>query len=133
MSDELKKISVVSLFVEDVQATKTFYQDVFGVSVAYEDDAAAGLQFENVMINLVKVEEAAGLVAPAPVASREAGSRFQVSIWVADVDAVCLELKRRGVDLVTEPTDQPWGMRTATFVDPAGNSWEVAAGIGGEG
>lgn len=126
MSDSLKKISAISLFVEDVQKSKTFYQDVFGVPVVYQDEVSAVVQFENVLINLLQVSEASALVAPGAVAGSDSGSRFQISIWIDDVDAVCADLESRGVELLTRPTNQKWGMRTATFTDPAGHSWEVA-------
>jgi hypothetical protein len=31
-----------------------------------------------------------------------------------------------GVVLLNRPVDRPWGMRTASFTDPAGHIWEVA-------
>ncbi len=33
---------------------------------------------------------------------------------------------RHGVKLLNGPVDRPWGPRTATFADPAGNIWEIA-------
>jgi uncharacterized glyoxalase superfamily protein PhnB len=35
-------------------------------------------------------------------------------------------LQNRGVELLNGPCDREWGMRSASFVDPAGHSWEVA-------
>ena len=131
MSEPLGKISAMSLFVEDLQETKAFYQDVFDVQVVYEDEVSAAVRFENVIVNLLQVSQAAGLVAPGAVAPPEAGSRFQLSIWVDDVDAVCAGLEQRGVTLLTGPVDKEWGMRVATFVDPAGHSWEVAQALDG--
>lgn len=130
MSDPLQTIAAISLFVEDLPAAKAFYTEVFGVGVMYEDDASAGVKLENVIINLVKAEQAGELVEPNPVPGPESGSRFQLSIWVDDVDAVCATLAERGAKVLTGPVDRPWGMRTATFNDPAGNSWEVAQGLG---
>lgn len=126
MSDSLSKISAISLFVEDVHEAKSFYQDVFGVPVVYQDEVSAVVQFENMILNLLQVSEASALVTPGTVADRDAGARSQFSIWIDDVNAVCADLERRGVALLTRPTDREWGMRTATFIDPAGNSWEVA-------
>ena len=120
-----KHISAMSLFVEDLQVARTFYQEVFGVSVLFEDESSVALRFENVIVNLLRVENAQEIVEPGAVATRDSGSRFQISIWVEDVDAVCMELQKRGVKLLTGPRDRPWGMRTANFVDPAGHSWEV--------
>ena len=33
----------------------------------------------------------------------------------------------RGVELLNGPMDRPWGVRTATFRDPAGHVWEIGA------
>ena len=122
----LGSISAISLFVEDVPQAKAFYQDVFGVPVVHEDEVSAVLKFDNVLINLLHSVEGAGLVEPAGVADRDAGARFQISIWVDDVDAACAHLRERGVTLLVGPVDRPWGMRVATFTDPAGHSWEIA-------
>jgi hypothetical protein len=63
---------------------------VFGVEVLFEDEASVALGFEN--INLLGVHNAREIVDPGAEAIRDSGSRFQLSIWVPDVDAVCLEL-----------------------------------------
>ena len=119
-------ISAITLFVEDLAATKGFYQDVFGLPVHYEDDDSAVFDFGNTLINLLKIKEAPGLIGPALVAGPEAGSRMQFTIDVDDVDATCAELAKRGVKLINGPMDRPWGIRTACFADPAGHIWEVA-------
>ena len=122
----LGKVSAISLFVEDLQAAKSFYRDVFGVDVVFEDETSVCVRFGRLFVNLLLVSAAQEQVEPGVVAGRDAGSRFQLSIWVDDVDAVCALLETRGVELLTGPTDREWGMRTATFVDPAGHSWEIA-------
>jgi len=38
-------------------------------------------------------------------------------------------LQAKGVAFVKPPTSQPWGLRTAHFVDPEGNLWEIAHNI----
>jgi catechol 2,3-dioxygenase-like lactoylglutathione lyase family enzyme len=119
-------ISAITLFVEDLALTKQFYQEVFDLPVHYEDEASTVFNFGNTLINLLKVEEAPGLIAPAAVASPGAGSRLQFTIDVDDVDAMCAELARRRVELLNGPMDRPWGIRTATFRDPAGHIWEIA-------
>jgi catechol 2,3-dioxygenase-like lactoylglutathione lyase family enzyme len=121
-----KGISAITLFVEDLAATKRFYQEVFGLPVHYEDDASAVFNFGNTLINLLKATEARELIEPAAVAAPEAGSRLQFTIEVDDVDAMCEELRRRGVELLNGPIDRPWGIRTASFRDPGGHIWEIA-------
>ncbi|MFN8511970.1 MAG: VOC family protein [Chloroflexia bacterium] len=119
-------IFAVTLFTEDLAATRQFYQDVFGLPVAFEDDNSAVFNFGNTLINLLKTTEAPELIAPAPVAPPEAGSRAQFTIQVDDVDALCAELTARGVALLNGPLDRPWGIRTACFRDPGGHIWEIA-------
>ena len=121
-----KGISAITLFVEDLAATKQFYQEVFGLAVHYEDDASAVFNFGNTLINLLAVTEAHGLIEPAAVADPAAGSRVQFTIDVDDVDAMCAELAKRGVQLLNGPMDRPWGIRTASFRDPGGHIWEIA-------
>lgn len=128
----LGTVSAISLFVEDPVEAKAFYRDVFGVDVVFEDDTSVCVKFGELFVNLLADSAAHELVAPGVVAGRNAGSRFQLSIWVDDVDAVCAFLDRRGVELLTGPTDRHWGVRTATFVDPAGHSWEVAQSLSRE-
>lgn len=121
-----KGIGAITLFVEDLEAAKRFYREVFGLPVKFEDDDSAVFDFGNTIINLLKVTAAPELIAPAAVASREAGSRLQLTIQVDDVDATCAELATRGVELLNGPLDRPWGVRTASFRDPGGHIWELA-------
>ena len=110
-------------------ASKAFYEKAFEATAVYEDENAVAFGFENMVVNLLRVSEAPGLIGPATVASREAGSRFQLTIWVEDTDAACAALVGRGVELLNGPIDRAWGMRTASFADPDGHIWEVAATI----
>jgi catechol 2,3-dioxygenase-like lactoylglutathione lyase family enzyme len=119
-------IGAITLFVEDLQASKKFYGEVFGLPVMYEDDNSAVFEFENTLINLLKTTAAVELIEPAVVASRDAGARAQLTLAVDDVDAMCAELADRGVELLNGPMDRPWGIRTASFRDPGGHIWEIA-------
>lgn len=120
------RIGAITLFVEDVPAAKEFYRTAFGLPVHYEDADSAVFRFGDTLVNLLKATEVAELIEPEPVAPPNAGSRFQLTINVADVDATCAELERRGVQLLNGPIDRPWGVRTAAFRDPAGHVWEIA-------
>ena len=120
------EIWAITLFVEDLGKAKQFYQEVFGLPVVFEDDNSAVFKFGETLINLLAIAEAPELIAPAPVAPREAGARQQFTLRVDDVDAVCAELQQRGVTLLNGPIDRPWGPRTAAFQDPGGHIWEIA-------
>jgi len=121
-----KGIFAITLFTEDLEQTKEFYQKVFGLPVDYEDSNSAVFKFGDTLVNLLRITEANTLIEPAKVANRESGSRFVFTIGVDDVDAMCAELVSRGVELLNGPMDRPWGIRTASFMDPAGYIWEIA-------
>lgn len=120
-------IDAITLFVEDLSAAREFYGRAFGLPVHFEDESSAVFRFGPTLVNLLKVENAGELVAPARVGGADAGARFQFTVGVEDVDAMCEALRARGVELLNGPMDRPWGVRTATFRDPAGYIWEIAA------
>jgi catechol 2,3-dioxygenase-like lactoylglutathione lyase family enzyme len=122
----LESVGAITLFVDDPQRSKVFYQDVFDLSPIYEDEDAAAFGFENLIVNLLKVPAARDLIDPGVVAGAEAGSRLQLTVWVDDADGVCADLAKRGVKLLNGPVDREWGMRTACFTDPDGHIWEIA-------
>jgi catechol 2,3-dioxygenase-like lactoylglutathione lyase family enzyme len=119
-------IGAITMFTEDLERSKAFYQEVFGLPVLFEDPNSAVFEFGSTVINLLEVPAARELIEPGTVADRDAGSRYQLTIGVDDADAVCAELARRGVTLLNGPLDRPWGLRTASFTDPGGHIWEIA-------
>jgi catechol 2,3-dioxygenase-like lactoylglutathione lyase family enzyme len=121
-----KRIGAITLFAEDLSVAKEFYREVFRVPLVFEDDTSAAFDFGNTIINLLATDAAPELIEPAAVAPPGGGSRAQLTIAVDDVDAVCGELARRGVPLLNGPLDRPWGVRTASFIDPGGHIWEIA-------
>jgi catechol 2,3-dioxygenase-like lactoylglutathione lyase family enzyme len=119
-------ITAITLFVEDLGTTRRFYEEVFQLPVHYEDPSSVVFRFGGTLVNLLAVTEAPELVAPAAVGGSEAGIRFQLTLEVDDVDATCARLAERGLRLLNGPIDRPWGIRTASFRDPAGHVWEIA-------
>ena len=119
-------IAAITLFFEDLGAARTFYAEVFGLPAVFEDENSTVFRFGDTLVNLLRASEAPELVAPAPVAPPGSGVRFQFTLGVEDVDAMCEELTRRGVTILNCPVDRPWGVRTASFRDPGGHVLEIA-------
>ncbi len=126
MIEALHAIEVITIFAEDLPATKAFYGEVFGLPLVFEDAVSAVFKFENLLLNVLLSSQAPTLVEPEPVGTAGAGLRVMPTIRVTDADETCGELARHGVALLNGPVDRPWGRRTATFRDPAGNVWEIA-------
>ncbi|WP_426239022.1 VOC family protein [Pararhizobium sp. DWP1-1-3] len=123
---KLDAIEVITLFVDDIDEARSFYQTAFAAEIVYQDAVSAVLKFAGTMVNLLKSTEAPELVAPSIVAKSSSGSRVLLTIKVDDTDGACAELQRRGVTLLNGPVDRPWGRRTAAFADPSGHVWEIA-------
>jgi catechol 2,3-dioxygenase-like lactoylglutathione lyase family enzyme len=119
-------ITAVTLFVDDLARAKQFYGRVFDLPVHFEDDSSAVFRFGTTLINLLDVRDAAELLAPAAVGRGKDAVRFQFTLGVDDVDAMCERLRGLGVELLNGPVDRPWGIRTAGFRDPDGYVWELA-------
>ena len=127
MATSLKSVGAITLFVEDPRRSQSFYEEVFDVPVIWEDEDSAAFKFENTIVNLLRIPAARDLIEPGSVANREGGSRFQLTVWVDDADAVSMELATHGVKLLNGPMNREWGVRTASFTDPDGHIWQVAA------
>jgi catechol 2,3-dioxygenase-like lactoylglutathione lyase family enzyme len=127
MTDWPGNISVITAFADDLDAAKTFYHDVFGLTTIYQDDASAVYKFGNMMINLLTASQAPELIEPTVPGGADAGPRHLLTLDVDDVDAKAAELQQKGVTLLNGPQDRPWGIRTVAFADPTGTVWELSA------
>ena len=107
MSESLKSVGAITMFVEDRKRSKAFYEEVFDVQALNEDDVSIAFKFENLIVNLLEVGVAPELIDPAPVATRETGSRFQLTVWVEDTDAVCQHSRQRASSSSTAPSTAP--------------------------
>lgn len=122
-------LGALTLFVDDLDAVRVFYRDVLDLALVYQDDVSAVFDLGGTLLNLLAVSAAPELVAPAQAAPVGATAQMVLSLFVEDVDAVCADLRERGVTPLNGPLDRPWGKRTAAFTDPSGVVWEIAHDI----
>jgi len=101
----IKRINHLTFPVSDLKKAVAFYEKILGLKKTGEwgnyvifDVGGTDLAFET------KGEQ-------------------QIYMLVDDVDKEYQDLKKKGVRFITEPKDQPWGGRTATFTDPDGNKF----------
>jgi len=118
-------VRAITLVADDLAAAREFYLDVFELPVHFEDASSAVFRFGDAVVNLLDVAAAPELVEPASVGPADA-TRSVLTLDVDDVDARCAVLRERGVALLNGPVDRPWGPRTASFRDPAGQVWELS-------
>jgi predicted enzyme related to lactoylglutathione lyase len=118
-------VAAITVFVEDLGACREFYGAVFGVDPIFSDDHSTAYRMGGTVLNLLQIAAADELVAPA-TPGVPGGPRSVFTIEVDDVDDTAALLAQRGATLLNGPMDRPWGIRTASFVDPAGQVWELA-------
>jgi lactoylglutathione lyase len=124
MADWEKQINAMTLVVVDLERSKTFYREVFGLPPLDETEDLAVFGFKNMYVALR--EDPAHEPPGRDVLALAQKGLGQFSVWVEEVDAVCAELDEHGVTLISGPADRDWGMRTVTFADPDGYIWQIA-------
>lgn len=125
MTEWEKQIGAINLIVGDLERSTAFYREVFGLAPQHEDEDTAMFRFKDTYLFLQRGAEHED--APAGEVLDLAGKGVgQFVVIVGDVDAVRVELDELGVAVISGPTDRDWGMRTMTFADPAGHTWEIA-------
>jgi lactoylglutathione lyase len=101
----------------DLGAALGFYRDLLGATVTYEFPGPDG---EPGYVGLELGDAHLG-IGRDPDAPAEPTDRFSLWVYAEDCDAAVDRLRAAGVEIVEEPTDQPWGERVARVLDPDGN------------
>ena len=53
-------------------------------------------------------------------------TNFVIAVEVKSVKKAVDDLRKKDVEIVTEPKTTPWGQKVAYFRDPEGNIWELS-------
>ncbi len=126
MSLSLDSLNFITLFTEDLEKSKRFYEDVFGLTLTWSNEDSAVYKLGEVYLNVLMIEQADELINPTVVAGANTGSRLQFTITVDNVDDKFRQLADLGITPVNGPMDRPWGIRSMLISDPAGHLWELA-------
>jgi catechol 2,3-dioxygenase-like lactoylglutathione lyase family enzyme len=130
MTQSLKSVNLITLFVEDPLRSKEFYERIFDVVGIDEGHGTVIFQLDNVLLRLLKRDEAESeMLGQVSVGDPRSGTTVQLAFGVEDAEAFCRELSERGVSIVYGPVDRPWGRRNAAFVDLDGHVWQFGSDI----
>jgi catechol 2,3-dioxygenase-like lactoylglutathione lyase family enzyme len=114
----LRKI-MPSMTVDDLEASIAWYTDVLGCALGERHEhegrlVAASLEAGATTFLLGQDDWAQGR-------DRKKGVGFRLYCLTGqDIDQVAADIRARGGTLVSEPTDQPWGVRDFAVEDPDG-------------
>jgi uncharacterized glyoxalase superfamily protein PhnB len=116
----------------DADAALTFYRDILGFEVR-NDVAYGGMRW--ITVGPAGAPGTPSIVLFPPAASpgvtedeqrtvaemMAKGTYAAIVLATADVDASFDKIQAKGVEVVQEPTDQPYGVRDCAVRDPSGN------------
>ena len=115
------------LCVDGADAAIRFYQEAFGATEKFrlvEPGGRVGhaeLDFSGTTLMLADEYPEIGVQGPA----RLGGSPVTIHLHVDDADAVVERAVQAGATVVTPPTDQFYGERSAVLKDPFGHRWNI--------
>jgi catechol 2,3-dioxygenase-like lactoylglutathione lyase family enzyme len=115
------RLTIVSVPVSDQQRAKAFYRDVLGFTVTRENPMGKDMTW----VQMMPPEGAAGITLVTWFEKLKPGDQQGLVLETDDLDKSHAELAARGLE-IGKIADAFWG-RFATFSDPDGNSWVLAA------
>lgn len=122
----IPQIYATVMFVQDLTKCTAFYRDTLGFQVLDSDDDSTSFRLGDQQYHLLALPAAADLLKAEVEASVSGGKpRGLFAVRVENIDATYEALLAKGVTFIIPPTDQTWGLRSAHFVDPEGNIWEI--------
>jgi catechol 2,3-dioxygenase-like lactoylglutathione lyase family enzyme len=123
----IRAIDYTVIFVRDMAAMRRFYEDVLGFEMTRE--LSAGWFEYQIGGNTLALARPGRTAADTPVPRGTAALQLAFRVAPAEVDQCADELVKKGVELLSPPTDHAFGHRTLFFRDPDGNLLEVYAEI----
>jgi len=105
------------IFSTNLEQTKRFYTEKLGFSVSIQQGDYLQVKMDEGGVELA-------FMPPTAIFEREVrafdGHGLAFSIRVDDVDATHERLRKRGLPVLSPPTDRPWGWRSFVCADPNG-------------
>ena len=114
------------IITEKLEATKQFYTEVLNFGVSFENDFYLLLHTPNksAEISFLKPNHPSQKPIFQPPFS---GQGVYLTIEVDEVDRYYELLKNKGIDIVIEIRDEPWGDRHFAIVDPNGIGIDIVS------
>jgi predicted enzyme related to lactoylglutathione lyase len=122
-----RAVEAITLFVDDLAASKAFYGEVLGCEHVFADEASEVFKIGPLHVNLLQIANADELLEPDHPAP--SGIRAVYTLGVDSVDDTAATIQARGGALLNGPMNRPWGIRTASIQDPNGHVWEFSGPI----
>ena len=116
----------VILVVDDLDRALAFYTETVGLALGHRAGSYAQLDTGVTRVGLYERAAMSDLLGRTLAPPAPARPGFELGGLVDDCDAAYADLLARGAVPAVEPTDRPWGQRTAYVRDPDGHLVELA-------
>ncbi len=121
----IERCDLIGLVVRDIPRAVRFYQEALGLHLRFVQGEAYALFQIGATKLALQLARPAGPDLPVAVdlvAPRsDSGVSVLVAFAVEDADQWCATLRERGVPILREPADYPWGDREFSIRDPDGH------------
>lgn len=124
-----ERVSLITIGARNLPELRRFYQRLGWRETDISSDNYCVFRTTGVLLSLFPLEE---LMKDAGIDSGQVIDGFKgitLAINVDEreqVDLLTDDIRNAGGKIVREANDAAWGGRTAYFLDPEGNAWEVA-------
>ena len=118
-------IEWIILTTDHCEASRKFYKDLLGLEIIRETPEEQFTQFklDNCYLAIYGRREMEKLIGSKYIG--RGGGAIYTFKEVKDIDTYYEQLKNSGVPFIKKPMTQPWGQRTAYFLDPDQHIWEI--------
>lgn len=103
----IEKVYHINFPVSDLKRAIVFYENVLGLKKTGEWPNYATFDVGGVQFGL------------------QPHGKLEIFLTVDNIDKAYKELREKGVRFLSEPKDEHWGARAATFVDLDGNKFTI--------
>lgn len=121
----MQQISLVTIGVSDMKASRRFYDEGFGWSPVFEMGEIAFYQMNGLVFGLWSLDELAGDMKRPATAPGSAAYAHNVGS-AEEVDALIARLCDWGGKLLRAADEPPHGGYRGYVSDPDGHAWEIA-------
>ena len=119
------------MYTRNVQISAAFYEELLGFAKQYQyppdsdEPGYVGMRRDESDLGIVHESSPQRLIGQG----MGDGPRFELFVYVDDVDETVGRMRDASVTILREPEDMPWGERVAFVSDPDGNPVTLAAPV----
>ena len=123
----IRNMDYVIVFARDMKPMRRFYADIMQFPI-YRDVHPSWVEYR-IGGTLLALTERGFVFNDAATPQGALSLQLAFRVTRTEVDACAESLRKSGVAIVGEPTDQAWGHRTLFIRDPDGNVVEIYADL----